>query len=309
MRKTIHGVIALCSALLLSSVLSGLPAHAGGPSRATNRSRPNPEARWDEILVGTWYVPAPNLLAYLVTPEDEEPLPIFDQTLFQIASASNGEFSGQSSTVLKPADSIDDPPSSVTQFTMSGLITPDGQIRIDFTPTDPNDSPVVGLGTMELVAGQWRMTMQMASQSSLYVVHWAFMTKLLPGQSPEKSRDRPLEQWLANDPGNWLLGTRWAITDSAVFGSTGGRRPVPRRGVFEIDGYRKGYFWGSGGGPTPFTIIGSITPEGSLLLVLTADGEDPVYRTGVFRTDGDWRMLFRSYEGQPEEGAAALIGW
>src|SRR5262249_4905051 len=56
--------------------------------------------RWDQLLVGTWYVPAPNLLAYLFGPAGVNPVPIADQTIFHITRARSGVFSGDISVQI-----------------------------------------------------------------------------------------------------------------------------------------------------------------------------------------------------------------
>jgi hypothetical protein len=239
-------------------------------------------------------------LAYLVPGENIDPAPIADQTIFQITSAQNGVFSGQNSvqpSIISP-DGILQPGAS--DYTMSGVVTPAGQIRIQFTPTSSSASPVTGVGNMVFVEGAWRMTMQMAAGSPAFIMHWAYMTKPGQGESPPPPilvEPLGLRSW----QWSWLLNTRWGITDSQVFGSSGG--------AFQIDGYRSGYFWGSGGGSTTFAVDGLVTPEGILFLVLTATGASPVTRTGTLQQapTGQWQMVFRAYEGEAAVGAAALF--
>lgn len=58
----------------------------------------------------------------------------------------------------------------------------------------------------------------------------------------------------------WLRGTSWRIEPQ-------GRKRA--RGRFTINGYRNGYFWGAGrerGSNESFQVLGSITPEGNLVL-------------------------------------------
>jgi hypothetical protein len=54
--------------------------------------------RWDALLDGsTSYVPAANLLAYRLDADSpEQPIPAADQTIWSIAAADNGRFSGES---------------------------------------------------------------------------------------------------------------------------------------------------------------------------------------------------------------------
>ncbi len=128
------------------------------------------------------------------------------------------------------------------------------------------------------------------------------MTKLTSGAIPTTASGptpvgmSPSAQW------NGLLNTVWTLADTELFGS-------PGVGVFRIEGYDGGYFWGEGMGPTPFSVVGSMTPQGSLFLVLTPAGGSAVTRTGnlLLGSGGQWEMLFRSYEGSPALGAAWLL--
>jgi hypothetical protein len=260
---------------------------------------PNPQ-KWDQLLVGMWYVPGPNLLAYLVTGEGATPIPIADQTIFQIASAENGVFSGQNSVELSLITPYGDLQPGVSNYTMSGVVTPAGQIRIQFTPTSSTGMPVTGVGNMVFEEGAWRMTMQMSTGTSGFVMHWAYMTKPTPGEMPPPAR-LPTPLGLRSWQWSWLQSTRWGITDSEVFDSSGG--------VFQIDGYRSGYFWGTGTGSTSFSVDGSVTPEGNLSLVLTTAGASPVMRTGILQSgpDGRWHMVFRAYDSEAAVGAATLL--
>ncbi len=258
--------------------------------------------RWDQVLVGTWYVPPVNMLAYLVGPTAVNPLALADQTIFQITSADNGSFSGSCSVQFgrpTPQGTVTGTPIG---FTLEGVVTPQGQIRIQFTPTDPQQAPVTGLGTMEWVNNAWRMTMQMASTSSLRVVHWAYMTRLPPGGTPPAPVVQPSDASQGSDQGSWLLGTRWLLNDTS--GVTGAGA-----GLFEIVGYRKGYFLGRGLGQSTFSVFGSVTPEGKLFLLLISTDGTTVTRTGTLEPNWVfWRMDFRSYEGTPGLGIAWQVG-
>lgn len=261
-------------------------------------SLPVSAQQWDKVLVGTWYVPLANMLAYLVGPAAVNPLAIADQTVFQITSASNGVFSGSCSVQLAKPTPQGVVTAAPTYFTIEGLATPQGQIRIQFTPNSSQGTPVTGIGTMEWVNNAWRMTMQMASSGSLKVVHWAYMTKLPPDESPPPPVVQPSDNPPASDQGSWLLGTRWLLQDSSGI-----------RGTFEIVDYHKGYFLGRGLGQSNFTVFGSVTPEGSLFLLLISPDGTSVTRTGTLESGGgSWRMQFRSYEGTPGLGLAWLVG-
>src|SRR5262249_36733571 len=230
--------------------------------------------RWDRLLVGTWYVPAANLLAYLVGPAGANPVPIADQTIFQITSAHDGVFSGENSVQLSRPTALGWLRPEPMRFTMAGVVTPEGRIRIIFKPIDSDQSSVTGVGTMQFVDGAWRMTMQMAAAGTApaYVIHWAYMTKLTAGVTPPAAVEPAPDGSLRSEKWRWLLGTRWALADTALFGTPTGTGRGQRIGVFQIESYRNGYFWGTGLGPTPFSVVGSVTPEGNVFLVLTPAG-------------------------------------
>jgi hypothetical protein len=79
---------------------------------------------------------------------------------------------------------------------------------------------------------------------------------------------------------SWLAGTYWYVPPMnlpAVLynSSTGALIPVRDQTVFQITGYRAGYFWGKAVtqlgplSPSTSTMIGSVTPEGKVLLTFT----------------------------------------
>jgi hypothetical protein len=152
---------------------------------------------------------------------------------------------------------------------------------------------------MEMVDGSWRMTMQMSSGAAPYVLHWAYMTKPTAGGLPSAAAEPSPSSLPTSQRWSWLLGSSWALADTELFGA-------PGVGVFQIEGFNNGYFWGQGVGSVPFSVVGSVTPEGNLFLVLTPRGGNSVTRTGYLmqEADGQWEMLFRSYEGSPAVGSA-----
>jgi hypothetical protein len=185
------------------------------------------------------------MLAYLVGPAAVNPLAIADQTIFQITSAHHGAFSGSCSVQFAKPTPQGDEAATPTDFTIQGLVTPQGQIRIQFTPTSSQQAPVTGIGTMEWVHNAWRMTMQMASSSTLKVVHWAYMTKLPPGGSPPPPVVQPSDGSPASDQGRWLLGTSWLLHDTS--GVTGAG-PVGLRSLATA----KATSWAEGSGSPTF---------------------------------------------------------
>jgi len=112
------------------------------------------------------------------------------------------------------------------------------------------------------------MEMQMISNASLIVTHWAHM---MPYSGPDSAAREPVTYPTdrANHRYSWLNGTQWQIVDPELFGTD-------EPGTFTITGYSGGYFFGSGQGPDSnpisFTEMGSITPEGKVLFNTMANG-------------------------------------
>jgi hypothetical protein len=156
---------------------------------------------------------------------------------------------------------------------------------------------------MRFVQGEWRVEMQMATGNDFLVTHWAYMSEVASGTTPPEPVSPPPNPSLLSDEWRWIEGTDWALTDTALFGSQ------PGAGVFHIESFRNGYFWGSGTGSQPFNVLGSVTPEGNLLFLISQDGAQPALRTGILAqtAPGSGTMLLRTYEGQPAVGSAWTI--
>ena len=108
--------------------------------------------------------------------------------------------------------------------------------------------------------------MQMATGSNSIITHWAYMCQATPGTTPPEPNGPPLNSGFLSNEWRWMEGTDWALTDTELFGSQ------PGSGVFQIESYRNGYFWGSGSGEgnQQFNVLGSVTPEGNLLFLILA---------------------------------------
>ncbi|MDB5338781.1 MAG: hypothetical protein JWN70_4400 [Planctomycetaceae bacterium] len=264
-----------------------------------------PSGRWDKVVLGDWYVPAANLLAYYVSPNPLELIPIADQTIFHITSAENGVFSGENTVTFSKPTLLGLQTGESTTYSMAGIVTREGKVRIEFSSLETGDPLVTGVGEMQFVDHAWRITMQMATGVTPYVTHWAYMSKLPNGGTPPPAV-LPDNESLHNAEFRWLEGTRWALTDTELFAPpTTGCQGQP--GVeFQVDGYRNGYFWGTSpsGSATPLTVAGSVTPKGNLFLALTTEDGTTVTRTGVLKrgSGGHWTMHFRAY------GSTAAVG-
>lgn len=248
-----------------------------------------PDSQWDWLADTEWYVPADNLLAYAAESDLSNPVPIGDQTLWYIEESANGQISGQATVQLSIS-------SSTSQLTFTGVVTRNGQIRIEFTNSSSGVT-TTGIGQMRLRDGDWYMQMQMVTGSSLVITHWANMALSNGSTSPPDASEPPQEN-LASANYRWLEGTTWTITDKNLFGKS-------KSGVFSIDSYESGYFWGTGTSKKPFNVLGSVTPEGNLLFVVSVNGGTPNSRTGTLqKTPYGGMMTLRTYEGKPAIGYA-----
>lgn len=245
-------------------------------------------AIWDSTISNThWYVPTAQLLAY-ASPKAgfTNPIPIGDQTLWTLGTATNGSFTGTSVAQLKIGAAL-----LTDTSTIQGFVTTAGQITMLFTPTS-GGSVTVGLGTMRSINGVSSMEMQMITGDSLLVTHWAYMLPYDPANfTPPASQPVPansVPQWA------WTSGTPWRIVSPAVFGTS-----VPGR--FVITNYQNGYFWGSGVAPagssnTSFTLLGSVTPEGRVLFNTLSRGNlTSLYGTATGDASGS-QMIVSTYD-------------
>jgi outer membrane autotransporter protein len=243
-------------------------------------------AIWDATISNThWYVPVPQLLAYASpTTGFANPIPIGDQTLWSLGVAKNGAFTGTSTAQLKIGAML-----LTDNSTAQGFVTNSGQITIVFTPTS-GGTPTVGLGQMRIVGGVPAMEMQMITGGNLLVTHWAYMLPYDPATfTPPPSQPVPansVPQWA------WTAGTPWRIVSPAVFGTN-----APGR--FVITNYQNGYFWGAGVGPAgsgPFTLLGSVTPEGKVLFNTLSRGNlTSLYGDATGGTSGA-QMIASTYD-------------
>jgi hypothetical protein len=253
------------------------------------------DSRWDWLAGTVWYVPASNLLAYVANRDLRNPKAISDQTIWDIRKCSDGRISGFAAVYLAGN-------STPTTRKFLGIVTKDGQIRIEFSSQD--SSTTTGIGQMRLVDGQWKMQMQMATGSSLIITHWANMSQKRPGTTPPDSTDvPPTGSQLANN-WKWLQNSRWNITDKSLFGDT------VQAGTFQINKFRNGYFWGSVHSDKPFNVLGSVTPEGNVLLLISQGSDPPAVRMGQLKQTSPKSgvMTLRTYEGNPAIGLAWTAG-
>src|SRR5262249_60212398 len=80
--------------------------------------------RWDFFRASYWYVPAPNLRAYLYTPESQTITFASDQTVFNITQYRRGYFWGTVGTQLSGSD--------ISYQSIVGSVTPEGKLYLTF---------------------------------------------------------------------------------------------------------------------------------------------------------------------------------
>jgi len=238
---------------------------AGVVSMATGASAQ--DTRWDAILSNSnWYVPVPGLVAYATSNSNQtiNPIPIGDQTLWALGTATNGVFSGQSLVSFAIGGLVTPPGTS----SMQGIVTEAGQIRIAFSSSD---SPtIIGIGQMREISGVPLMEMQMITGSSLLITHWAYMTPYNPAIFTPPSPTQYVSADVTSPQWRWTAGTTWRVSSQTLFGTA-----AP--GTFKISDYSNGYYWGMGAAPQDstvgnFTVLGSMTPEGNVLFNFLLEG-------------------------------------
>jgi outer membrane autotransporter protein len=255
-------------------------AGAAGCRPALAQSSP-----WDSVVANTnWYVTEPELLAFGAPATSfANPFPLGDQTLWTLGASSNGVFTGITRAQLAVGPLLSESVQSI-----NGRVTPSGQILMAFEPL-PEGNVTIGLGQMVERDGAYQMEMQMITGSGLLVTHWASMVSYDPATlTPPAPRVIPSN---ASPQWTWTKGTPWRITSPGLFGSSGA-------GSLVITDYKSGYFWGAAVAPGgarsgSYTVLGSITPEGRVLLNTLSGGQ--------------LTSLYGTVEGDPA-AAAMLLG-
>lgn len=250
------------------------------------------QSEWDDLLSNSeWYVPAENLLAYMTSPTSfANPIPIADQTLWEIGTCTDGMFTGTSNATLKSGSF-----ESTSTASMNGLVTPSGQVRIQFT--QEGGPTVIGVGQMRNVEGVDYVEMQMITGggSGPFVTHWAYMAEYEGQELPPLEIDGGLrsQEWI------WMKGTDWSLATPPSLGLGG---PAS----FHVDNYLNGYFWGSGTSPNgDFTLIGSATPEGNILYNFLLDGELVTLSGQITGNAENGAMALRNYTSLDDIGQIA----
>ncbi|MCX6526147.1 MAG: hypothetical protein NTX58_15495 [Actinobacteria bacterium] len=293
------GVLVLVAALTGSACSSAPGAHGS--------------SRWDKIVAGEWYVPSQNLEAYQVGPDSAERVFGAFQNWY-VFKIRNGHYTGPTQSVVSTyEDGVWSAPVTVPAGEMTGDISPDGTISM--TITSPGEPVGHATGHMIFVSGQWRMTMQTdlpeGDGVAPYVLQWANMTKLREGETIPGSpsfadlgslvNTQPSTDPLDSPQYSWLGATDWSIRDSSF---TSGQPED-----FRINTYSNGYFFGSSIGANPFSVTGTVRPDGGLYLVFTRPDGTMTTRSGTVSGNGARaRMVFHTYYGAtPAAGSATLL--
>jgi translation initiation factor IF-1 len=300
----------------MTQLLSGTtPPPPTTPSTSDSSQTDN----WSWLAGTTWYVPSASLLAYITGPLAQVNVPIGDQTVFDIQGYNGGYFWGQTVVQLSADSGVSGQGTSPSTFALFGSVTPEGDVLVTFTPSDPTQPTTTGQGTMRYVDGQWRIELQMSTGTGLQVSHWAYMTQLPPGTTPPPPVYPSGETWPQANTWSWLANTSWYVPAPNLLAYVTGplgqvNQPIGDQTIFNIQGYDQGFFWGNtvvqlssptqlsgeGTSPSTFSLFGSVTPEGNLLLTFTPS--DPSQPTtsgqGTMRyVNGQWTMELQMSTG------------
>jgi len=241
-------------------------------------------------------------------------------------TCTNGIFNGPTTVSMEKLTPVGwIPLYSPSNSIMSGTISPPPAGVIDMTiitpPQGSISSPLTNYakGRMIFVAGEWCMTMQTSLPSNPkdpasppYILQWANMTKLAPGQQLPSLGQAKDDAALRSDQYAWLQDTEWSVQDTALYDNAAES--------FRINTYTAGYFFGSSTGSDPFWVSGTVAPDGSLYIIFsaTADGlPDGIYLAQIgaiapAKCKGKKSsMTFASYPPGPSgpeySGSATLI--
>lgn len=242
---------------------------------------------WDPVISNSnWYVTVPQMLAYASgTTSFINPLAIGDQTLWALGTSVNGVFSGTSTGQLLIGNTY-----SYSTLSIQGSVTASGQILMVFTPT--SGPTTIGLGQMADRGGAYEMEMQMITGSSVLVTHWAYMTSYDPATFTPPAAQHVESN--ASPNWKWMAGTPWRMNSPGLFGS-------PGQGNLVVTNYDGGYFWGvavapGGASAGVFTVLGSVTPEGRVLLNTISAGQLYSLYGGVVGSPAEAAMLLGAYD-------------
>lgn len=150
----------------------------------------------------------------------------------------------------------------------------------------------------------------------------------VPGAAPTPRAMRAAEMRRVHAPTptsgrwSWLADTYWYVPTAnlpaLIYGPTNGTLvPVQDQTVYHISGYRSGYFWGETvtqlgtGSPLSSSLVGSVTPQGRVLLSFTSTSGTMTQGYGTMtRKAGQWTMenqMFTAPSGSLQIGHWAYM--
>jgi hypothetical protein len=138
--------------------------------------------QWQFLANSYWFVPTMYLPAFQMSAADTAPVPMTDQTVWQITTYQNGYFWGNCAVLLYPNGTV--PEEAPSARRLLGTITPDGNVQITFMPLNKLGAAMstAGWGRMQQQNGVWTFEMQMSSGVSSLVAHWAYMYPTQEGE-------------------------------------------------------------------------------------------------------------------------------
>jgi T5SS/PEP-CTERM-associated repeat protein len=211
-----------------------------------------------------YYVPSNLTLAYRTTVSNV-PVPVGDQTLWDISSATYTNNNGTNETIFTGTAIAYIGTTNGSTSSISGTISSSGQVSMNFVA---NGNTNVGVGQMASYNGATNFLMQTMDGSPVsYDTHWAYMsptntlTNLIAASSttvPTYSTATQWTQYLS------LLGSVWSYSSTSLGGT----------GIFTVSTYTNGYFSGSGvtSGSTNYNFLNSVTPNGTVLFNYSVPG-------------------------------------
>jgi hypothetical protein len=164
------------TAFAAAAVGLGALAAVGAATVAAAAADPKP-GRWNWTEGTIWYVPPNGFPAIVSSPDTNEVLEVYDQTVYSIDRYWKGYIWGyQRVQFWSKSDQMPvTPDSDPTCARMVGSITPEGTLNVSFTPLD-GGTRTTGVGFMQKFDKAWTMEMQMTTGSDdLQISHWAYM--------------------------------------------------------------------------------------------------------------------------------------
>ncbi len=141
--------------------------------------------------------------------------------------------------------------------------------------------------------------------SEVRILHAQTQTEIHVAPHPQNRHNQPSVAPTSNR-WSWMAGTYWYVPtanlQATLYNSSTGTLSMLRdQTVFQVTGYSGGYFWGKvvaqfgSSAPSGSSMVGSVTPEGKVLLLFTQSSADTTpsvtqgYGTMV-RKFGQWTM-------------------